>query len=59
MGVSDLMRTPAVTCAPTSTLCEVGQLMERRQVGAVIVIDRDIVLCGVAMGRSAEHRGHG
>jgi hypothetical protein len=32
MRVSDLMHTPAVTCAPTSTLCDVGQLMERRQV---------------------------
>ena len=65
MRVSEVMHTPAVTCAPTSTLCEVGQLMERRQVGSVIVIDRvgevagivtdrDIVLRGVAMGRSGD-----
>ena len=65
MRVSDVMHTPAVTCAPTSTLSEVGQLMGRRQVGSVIVIDRvgevagivtdrDIVLRGVAMGRSGD-----
>ena len=65
MRVSDVMHTPAVTCAPTSTLCEVGQLMGRRQVSSVIVLDRvgevagivtdrDIVLRGVAMGRSGD-----
>ena len=65
MRVSELMHTPAVTCAPTSTLREVGQLMERRRVGSVIVIDqvgevagivtdRDIVLRGVAKGRSGD-----
>jgi signal-transduction protein with cAMP-binding, CBS, and nucleotidyltransferase domain len=65
MRVSELMHSPAVTCAPTTTLREVGQLMARRHVGSVIVIDqvgevagivtdRDIVLRGVAQGRSAD-----
>ena len=65
MKVSELMHTPAVTCAPTTTLREVGQLMARRHVGSVVVIDqvgeaagivtdRDIVLRGVAEGRSAD-----
>ena len=65
MRVSEVMHTPAVTCAPTSTLREVGDLMERRQVGSVVVVDRvgevagivtdrDIVLRGVAKGHSAD-----
>jgi len=63
MRVSEIMHTPAVTCAPTMTLREVGQLMARRHVGSVVVIDRvgeeagivtdrDIVLRGLATGRS-------
>jgi signal-transduction protein with cAMP-binding, CBS, and nucleotidyltransferase domain len=59
------MRTPAVFCAPSTTLRETAQLMDRRHVGSVIVIDgvgevagivtdRDIVLRGVARGRSAD-----
>ena len=65
MRVSELMHTPAVTCAPTTTLREAGQLMARRHVGSVVVIDqvgevagivtdRDIVLRAVAEGRSAD-----
>jgi signal-transduction protein with cAMP-binding, CBS, and nucleotidyltransferase domain len=67
MRVSEVMHTPAVTCARTATLREVGQLMERRRVGSVIVIDevgevagivtdRDIVLRAVSKGRSADIR---
>jgi signal-transduction protein with cAMP-binding, CBS, and nucleotidyltransferase domain len=59
------MHTPAVTCVPSTTLREVAQLMERRRVGSVIVIDnvgevagivtdRDIVLRGVSRGCSAD-----
>ena len=65
MRVSELMHTPAVTCVPTTTIREAGQLMARRHVGSVVVIDqvgdvagivtdRDIVLRGVAEGRSAD-----
>lgn len=65
MRVSELMHTPAVTCAPTATVREVALLMEHRHVGSVIVIDevgevagivtdRDIVLRGVAQGRSGD-----
>jgi CBS domain-containing protein len=59
------MHTPTVTCAPITTVREVGQLMARRRVGSVVVIDevgevagivtdRDIVLRGVAQGRSGD-----
>jgi signal-transduction protein with cAMP-binding, CBS, and nucleotidyltransferase domain len=59
------MHTPAVTCAPSTPLREVARLMERHRVGSVVVIDnvgeaagivtdRDIVLRGVARGRSAD-----
>lgn len=65
MRVSELMHTPAVTCGPTTTIREVGQLMEHRHVGSVVVIDqvgevagivtdRDIVLRGVAQGRTGD-----
>jgi signal-transduction protein with cAMP-binding, CBS, and nucleotidyltransferase domain len=65
MRASEMMHTPAVICAPSTTLRETAQLMEHRHVGSVIVIDevgevagivtdRDIVLRGVALGRSAD-----
>ena len=63
MRASEMMHTPAVICAPGTALRETAQLMERRHVGSVIVIDevgevaaivtdRGIVLPGVALGRS-------
>ena len=65
MRVSELMRTPAVTCTSRSTVREVAQLMARRRVGSVVVVDdvgevaglvtdRDVVLRGVAEGRSGD-----
>jgi signal-transduction protein with cAMP-binding, CBS, and nucleotidyltransferase domain len=65
MKVSELMHTPPVVCAASTTLREVAALMERHHVGSVIVVDevgevagivtdRDIVLRGVGRGRSAD-----
>jgi signal-transduction protein with cAMP-binding, CBS, and nucleotidyltransferase domain len=65
MRVSELMHTPVVSCAPTATVREVGVLMAQRHVGSVVIIDqvgevagivtdRDIVLRGVAQGRSGD-----
>ena len=65
MRVSELMHTPPVICAPSTTIREVALLMDRHHVGSVIVVDqvgevagivtdRDIVLRGVGRGRSAD-----
>ena len=65
MRVSEIMRTPAVVCRPTTTLGEVAALMDERNVGSVVVVDkigyvtgivtdRDIALRGVAAGHSSE-----
>jgi CBS domain-containing protein len=65
MRVSELMHTPAVTCAPDETLKRAAQLMDERNVGCVIVVDqvgevagvltdRDIALRAVSHGLSAD-----
>ena len=65
MRVSELMHTPAVVCRPTTTLREAAELMRRRDVGSIVVIDnidyvsgivtdRDIALRGVGAGHSPE-----
>jgi len=65
MRVSEMMRTPVVTCRPSSTLAEAAQLMGDRDVGCVVVVDgmgyvagiltdRDIALRGVGTHCSAE-----
>ena len=65
MHVSQLMRTPAVSCRPATTVREVAQLMDSRNVGSVLVVDiggylagivtdRDVAIRGVAAGRSGD-----
>lgn len=64
MRVSTLMHTPAVSCAPSTTVRAVARLMEDRRVGSVVVVkdesvigivtDRDIVVRGVAAGLSGD-----
>lgn len=65
MKVTDVMRTPAVTCRPEDCVGDVARIMGERDVGSVVVIDRvgevagivtdrDIALRGVGAGRSAD-----
>jgi signal-transduction protein with cAMP-binding, CBS, and nucleotidyltransferase domain len=65
MKVTEVMHTPAVTCRPEDRVADVAQLMERTNVGSVVVIDRvgevagivtdrDIAIRGVGHGRSAD-----
>jgi CBS domain-containing protein len=65
MRASEIMHTPAVVCRPDATLHYVAHLMDRRNVGSVVVIDnigyvtgivtdRDIALRGAGAGRSPD-----
>ena len=63
--VAMLMHTPAVVCRPQTTLRDVANLMEARNVGSVVVVDaigyvtgivtdRDVALKGAGRGRSPD-----
>ncbi len=43
-AVQDLMSSPPVTCPADTTLSEATSLMDRRQIGSVVVTDRDAVI---------------
>ena len=43
-AVQDLMSSPAVTCAADALLAEAASLMDDRQIGSVVVTDRDAVV---------------
>lgn len=59
MRVSDVMRVPAVTCGPNTTLCELARLMEGHDVGCVIVLDADGSVAGLVTDRDVAARGIG
>ncbi|HEU5084784.1 MAG TPA: CBS domain-containing protein [Acidimicrobiales bacterium] len=59
MKVSELMHTPAVTCATTTTLGEVARLMRDRNVGSVLVLDQIGYLAGIVTDRDVAVRGMG
>lgn len=60
MKVRDCLRKPPVTAPPDSSLAEAAQLMERNDVGALLIVtderlvgivtDRDLALRGLAAG---------
>lgn len=59
MKVSELMHTPAVTCATTTTLGEVARMMRDRNVGSVLVLDQIGYLAGIVTDRDVAVRGMG
>jgi CBS domain-containing protein len=59
MRVSELMRTPAVTCGPSSTIGNVAWLMRDRNVGSVVVVDDIGYLAGIVTDRDVAVRGVG
>lgn len=59
MKVSELMHTPAVTCAATTTLGEVARLMRDRNVGSVLILDEIGYLAGIVTDRDIAVRGMG
>jgi len=65
MNLHEFMHTPAITCTRHATLSEVAQLMERNDVGSIVVVgdddapigmvtDRDVALRGVARRREPD-----
>ena len=64
MEVRELMKRPAVSCAPETTLAEAARRMRSASVGSILVVsdlgivgiatDRDIVVRGLAVGLGAE-----
>jgi signal-transduction protein with cAMP-binding, CBS, and nucleotidyltransferase domain len=59
MRTSELMHSPAVTCGVTTSLRDVAQLMARRNVGSVIVLDQIGYLAGIVTDRDLAVRGMG
>ncbi|MDY7101050.1 MAG: CBS domain-containing protein [Actinomycetota bacterium] len=59
MRISELMRTPAVTCRTTTSLGEVARVMRDREVGCVLVLDETDYLAGVVTDRDLALRGLG
>ena len=59
MRISEIMHTPAVVCRPTATLREVARLMDRRNVGSVIVVDNVDYVSGIVTDRDIALRGAG
>ena len=43
-AVEELMSSPPVTCPADASLAEATSLMDRRQIGSVVVTDRDAVV---------------
>jgi len=59
MRISEVMHTPAVTCSTSMTLGEVARLMQDRNVGSVLVIDKIGYLAGIVTDRDLAVRGLG
>ena len=59
MRISEVMRTPVVTCQSSRTLGEVARLMRDRNVGSVLVIDKIGYLAGIVTDRDLAVRGLG
>jgi signal-transduction protein with cAMP-binding, CBS, and nucleotidyltransferase domain len=59
MRISEVMRTPAVTCRSSMSLGEVARLMSDRNVGSVLVIDQIGYLAGIVTDRDLAVRGLG
>jgi CBS domain-containing protein len=54
--VTDLVKGPAVACAAGATVAEAAQLMTRRSVGSVIVVDGDGAAAGIVTDRDLRTR---
>jgi CBS domain-containing protein len=45
--IGALVRTPAITCAPDTPLCEVRRLLVQHRAPAIAVVERAGAVCGV------------
>ena len=54
--VGDLVKGPPATCAPGATVAEVAQLMTRRSIGSVIVLDDGGAVAGIVTDRDLRTR---
>jgi len=59
MNLHEFMHTPAVTCSRRATLAEVAGLMERHDVGSVVIVDDDKAPAGIVTDRDLALRGLG
>lgn len=57
MDLREFVHSPGVTCSPDTPVSEVAQLMEKDNVGSVIVIDADGKLSGIVTDRDIALRG--
>lgn len=59
MHLYEFLQTPGITCSPDTTLATVAGLMERHEVGSVVVVDEDGQLAGIVTDRDVAIRGMG
>lgn len=59
MNVAELMHTPAVSCQVTAPLKDVARLMDDRNAGSVVVVDRGGYVAGIVTDRDLAIRGYG
>jgi CBS domain-containing protein len=57
MNLQEFTQTPAITCSPETSLAEVASLMERRDVGSIVVLDERGALAGIVTDRDLAVRG--
>ena len=59
MKVSMAMRSPAVTCLPSTTVRHVCKLMQEHRIGCVVVVARDGSITGIVTDRDLALRALG
>lgn len=58
MKVAELMHTPAVSCQTSATIAEAARLMEDRNIGSLLVVDRGGYVAGIVTDRDLAVRGY-
>jgi CBS domain-containing protein len=59
MRLRELVRAPAFTCAPGTTLTEAAHLLHQHDAGSLVVIDEGGALVGIVTDRDIALKGYG
>lgn len=57
MNLHEFLHTPAITCAPDTSLADVATLMDRHEVGSIVILGTDGRLAGMVTDRDLALRG--
>ena len=59
MQLNEFIKSPVITCGPTTTLSQAAHLMHLRSVGSLIVVDDAGKILGIATDRDLALKGYG